>query len=345
MTDAPLPDCPAALLGFWVAEDASKSLRVAREGEGELRVSVWRGLGPEAHIEARPTRWHPPSLAHAESANARRRLGYLQVELGAPGLGTTYDRLAEPGRDRLPVDRRAPRRRARRPPPLPRRRRELPRGGPRRLGRLRRGRARAGAGLARAALHLPPGDASRGSAAGAPRPATRLSLREALAVVSPGARTVRSDRARSTRAVRPRRLPARLQRSELHGGASRSHLRCRARRGRHRRRRDPTRPQRRRRAGPFLRRSGSAPGAHGGGRRPGAEPARRTGRRPGAEPGRRAPRRVGVEPGRRALGRRHVGRERPRSRGRPARGRPPHPPDPRLRTRAQCTTAGAHRCT
>ena len=93
MTDAPLPDYPAALLGFWVAEDASKSLRVAREGEGELRVSVWRGLGPEAHIEARPTRWHPPSLAHAESANARRRLGYLQVELGAPGLGTTYDLL------------------------------------------------------------------------------------------------------------------------------------------------------------------------------------------------------------------------------------------------------------
>ena len=47
--------------------------------------------GARAHLVDRPARWHPPSPAAAGSADARLRLGFLQAEVGTPGLGSTYD--------------------------------------------------------------------------------------------------------------------------------------------------------------------------------------------------------------------------------------------------------------
>ena len=87
------------LLGFWVAEDESKSLQILLD-EGALRVTVWRGLGPELHIEAHAAKWHPPDPERSADRSARARLGYVQVELGEEGHGTTYNLMVGwPNRD------------------------------------------------------------------------------------------------------------------------------------------------------------------------------------------------------------------------------------------------------
>ena len=78
------------LCALWIAEDESKSLRIAAVEE-ELRVTVWKGLGPETHIVDRPAHWKPPDPKRAADSFGRARLGFVQVELGDPGQGTTYD--------------------------------------------------------------------------------------------------------------------------------------------------------------------------------------------------------------------------------------------------------------
>lgn len=80
----------AELCTLWVAEDETKSLRIVRNGDA-LSVTVWKGLGPETHVVDRPAKWHPPDPERATDSYARARLGYVQVELGDVGQGTTYD--------------------------------------------------------------------------------------------------------------------------------------------------------------------------------------------------------------------------------------------------------------
>ena len=78
------------LCTLWVAEDETKSLRIARVEEA-LRVTVWKGLGPDTHIVELPAKWHPPDPERASDSYAKARLGFVQVELGDVGMGTTYD--------------------------------------------------------------------------------------------------------------------------------------------------------------------------------------------------------------------------------------------------------------
>lgn len=96
-------DFPDDLLGFWVCEDGTKSLHIARgrQSDGErLWVDVWKGLGEEQHLERAITSWVPRRKG-AEGGPGRARLGYLNVELGEPGLGTTYAlMLAYPNEDK-----------------------------------------------------------------------------------------------------------------------------------------------------------------------------------------------------------------------------------------------------
>lgn len=66
-------------------------MRISAAPEGGLRVSVWRRSDLAPHLVDRPASWHPPKAAAASSPNAKERIGYLQVEIGDPGLGTTYD--------------------------------------------------------------------------------------------------------------------------------------------------------------------------------------------------------------------------------------------------------------
>lgn len=66
-------------------------MRISAAPEGGLRVSVWRRSDLAPHLVDRPASWHPPVAAAASSPNAKERIGYLQVEVGDPGLGTTYD--------------------------------------------------------------------------------------------------------------------------------------------------------------------------------------------------------------------------------------------------------------
>ena len=79
------------VLGCWVAEDATKSLEIRAGEGGALRVTVWEGLGGAPLAEDRPATLHPPEPGREADGYARARLGYLQVELGDPGLGSTYD--------------------------------------------------------------------------------------------------------------------------------------------------------------------------------------------------------------------------------------------------------------
>lgn len=78
-------------LRLWVAEDRSKSVRIDRSGDGNLCVTLWRGLAESVLAENLPAEWHPREPDAAMSMSARRRLDYLCVELGQPGVGATYD--------------------------------------------------------------------------------------------------------------------------------------------------------------------------------------------------------------------------------------------------------------
>lgn len=86
--DAP---CPEVCFGLWITEDHTRALRVDRAPDGAVRVSVWRRRDLAAHLVDRPATWHPPVASAARSADAKSRVGFLQVEVGDPGLGTTYD--------------------------------------------------------------------------------------------------------------------------------------------------------------------------------------------------------------------------------------------------------------
>jgi hypothetical protein len=66
-------------------------MRIERAPGGGVRVSVWRIDTGKMHAKDRPAKWHGPGEASHNSDNARARIGYLQVELGDPGLGSTYD--------------------------------------------------------------------------------------------------------------------------------------------------------------------------------------------------------------------------------------------------------------
>jgi len=83
-------DVPGLCAGLWITEDGTRAMRVSRAGES-FEVSVWRRAGRALHLARRPAKWHPPLPGAAASANAKERLGYLQVEVDAPGLGSTYD--------------------------------------------------------------------------------------------------------------------------------------------------------------------------------------------------------------------------------------------------------------
>ncbi len=82
----------ADLLGLYVAEDETKTMKVERaadDAEYPFRVSVWRGLGEAVHVSARPARWTPPNLEKSQKL-ASHRCGMLEAELGDRGLGCTY---------------------------------------------------------------------------------------------------------------------------------------------------------------------------------------------------------------------------------------------------------------
>lgn len=55
-----------------------------------LQTGMWTCQPHRVHIDALPARWRPPVASAAASSWARDRVGYLEVELGAPGLGSTY---------------------------------------------------------------------------------------------------------------------------------------------------------------------------------------------------------------------------------------------------------------
>jgi hypothetical protein len=75
----------------WVAEDESKTLEIRCDEKARLRVTIWKGRGGELLRADLPARWHDANPTAEASADARWRLGYLCVELGMGGLGTTYD--------------------------------------------------------------------------------------------------------------------------------------------------------------------------------------------------------------------------------------------------------------
>ena len=48
-------------------------------------------IRPAAHPVDRPATWHPPVASAARSADAKARVGFLQVEVGDPLLGIGSD--------------------------------------------------------------------------------------------------------------------------------------------------------------------------------------------------------------------------------------------------------------
>lgn len=83
---------PDDLIGpLWVAEDRGKSFQAARGAAGDVTLTLWRGFGPEPLLACRPVSWSPRRREGSEIA--RERLDVLQAEIGAPGLGPTYDLL------------------------------------------------------------------------------------------------------------------------------------------------------------------------------------------------------------------------------------------------------------
>ena len=90
--DVPNDPPPEVCTGLWITEDGTRAMRIDRGPDGTARVSVWgRTKPPVAHLVDRPAGWHAPLDSAAGSRHARERLGYLQVEVGDPGLGSTYD--------------------------------------------------------------------------------------------------------------------------------------------------------------------------------------------------------------------------------------------------------------
>lgn len=87
---APPPAPPEVCFGLWVTEDGTREMRISRGTDGLARVSVWARDPHREHIADRPARWHPPVVSAASSQSARERIGYLDAELGDPGLGSTY---------------------------------------------------------------------------------------------------------------------------------------------------------------------------------------------------------------------------------------------------------------
>lgn len=82
---------PSVCFGFWLSEDGTRAMWITATGDA-VEVSVWRRGDPAPlYLDRRPARWRPPKPDAASSSYARDRLGYLQVEVGEPGLGSTYD--------------------------------------------------------------------------------------------------------------------------------------------------------------------------------------------------------------------------------------------------------------
>ncbi len=80
---------PAHYQGLWVAVDGSKSLHICRDHQGQLRVHIWTGFGEQLKADNLLARFNPRS-AHSEHGLGGR-LDTLSVELGAEGLGSTYE--------------------------------------------------------------------------------------------------------------------------------------------------------------------------------------------------------------------------------------------------------------
>jgi hypothetical protein len=66
-------------------------MRIERGPDGGVRVSVWRIDTGKMHANNRPAEWHAPVEVSRNSDCARACMGYLQVELGDTGIGSTYD--------------------------------------------------------------------------------------------------------------------------------------------------------------------------------------------------------------------------------------------------------------
>lgn len=82
---------PSVCLGLWLSEDGTRAMRITATADA-VEVSVWPCGDPAAlHLDRRPAQWRPPKPDATSSRHARDRLGYLQVEVGEPGLGSTYD--------------------------------------------------------------------------------------------------------------------------------------------------------------------------------------------------------------------------------------------------------------
>jgi hypothetical protein len=67
---------------------------IERGSDGGVRVSVWSIDTGKMHAKERPGEWRAPvdALPNGhDSHSARVRIGYLQVELGDTGIGSTYD--------------------------------------------------------------------------------------------------------------------------------------------------------------------------------------------------------------------------------------------------------------
>ncbi len=84
------PSAPAVCFGLWVTEDGTRMMRIGRGPDGLARVSVWSCDPFREHAGERPARWRPPVPSAGSSRSARDRIGYLEAELGEPGLGSTY---------------------------------------------------------------------------------------------------------------------------------------------------------------------------------------------------------------------------------------------------------------
>lgn len=86
----PPPPPPAVCFGLWVTADGTRAMRIGGGADGLARVSVWACHPYRELAGDRPARWHPPVAGAKSSRDARQRIGYLEAELGDPGLGSTY---------------------------------------------------------------------------------------------------------------------------------------------------------------------------------------------------------------------------------------------------------------
>lgn len=93
--EAQAPRVPRVCFGAWRSEDGSRAMHIVAttddDGREAIAVSVWRVADGGALMTRRPGKWRAPRVGAEASAYARERLGFVQVEVGLPGLGTTYD--------------------------------------------------------------------------------------------------------------------------------------------------------------------------------------------------------------------------------------------------------------